>query len=83
MKLKLKISTNFTLWFAYHCHLKLISGKKSYSWYLLALPNWRWHLVNNLPDEFGKRYSAPKEKPTFNRVELFKINGYKYKLFKP
>ena len=70
----------FNLWFAYKCHVALIEKKKIYSWYWLFLPNWRWYLLRYRNKEFKDRYHSSTVKPKYNRVELFKINGYKYKL---
>ncbi len=64
----------------YLCVISLEKEWKIYSWLWLLLPNWRYYLRLNYDDNhprFG-RYSNHYWKP--NRVDLFRKNGYKYKL---
>ena len=53
-----------------------------YSWCWIILPDWRYYLRKKHVDRhkrFG-RYDNHKWNPKPNRVQLWKLNGYKYKL---
>lgn len=67
--------------FAHICEYSLSKNYNVYSWFWIILPNWRYYLRLCYTSNHRKygRYSDFYWKP--NRVELWKINGYKYKFF--
>ena len=80
IEVKLNILEYFKVLFALKCHKALINKKRIYSWCWILLPNWRWYLIEYKNEEFKNRYSAPKLKPKNERLILWKLNGFKYKL---
>lgn len=66
----------------YLCVIALEKDLNIYSWLWLLLPNWRYYLRRVYTQKhlrFG-RYSDHYWKP--KRFEIWRINGYKYKLIK-
>ena len=64
----------------YLCVIALEKDLKIYSWLWLLLPNWRYYLrlkYNDKHNRFG-RYSSNYWKP--DRIKLFRVNNYRYKL---
>lgn len=62
------------------CAKELEKDSKLYSWMWLLLPNWRYYvrLRHDKNDKRFGKYSYAYNKP--DRVRIWKINGYKYKL---
>lgn len=64
------------IWFSLKCEKAM--GTKFYSWYWIICPNWRWYLLQFRPDLYKDKYKVSFNE--VNRLRLWRINGYKYKL---
>lgn len=76
-------TTNYLkfLFARYFCVTALEKNKKIYSIYWLILPNWRYYLrqkYSKSNKRFG-RYNSEYWKP--NRIQIWKINNYKIRLY--
>lgn len=85
------VKQHFIKWYCKKCYVAMTKGNRSYSWLWLIKPDWRhyyfWTVDEGNHDSrfFNHKHVQHKRKGNFfqDRIDLFKTNGFKYKISKP